>query len=61
MPQQPSQKCCTKDELVARLRRFSAVCDVRSAEDLRIIAFVNGHCLTWHRKTTESDWICEEL
>ena len=61
MPQHPGQKCCTKDELVVRFRRFPAVVDVRSVEDLRIIAMVNGHCLTWHRESTESDWICEEL
>lgn len=61
MKQQPGQKCCTKDELVARLRRFPAVVDVRMAEDLWIIAAVNGHFLTWRRETTEEDWICEEL
>lgn len=56
--------CCTKEELKAHLDRLKGLpvtVDIRMLTDLRVIVFLNGHCVTWHRERAEKDWICEEL
>lgn len=59
-----SLRCCTKEELKARLDGLGGLpvtVDIRMLTDLRVIVFLNSHCVTWHRGSVDKDWICEEL